>query len=285
MACLKHVVLLLVFLTGAAAAELPDTDIVLFDVSRSDGEIRLSNPQTVANKSGYENQPYFSPDSRLIYFSRIEDGQSDIWLWEAGSDNINLTQSPWSEYSPTVVPRFQNLLSTVTVDENNIQRLWTYSPYAGFQILFPTIEPVGYHAWSGEQLALFVLGEPNELHVTEWGKDTSKAVDRNIGRCLQKVPGRHAVSYTKLAKGLHRLKIYDFGTSRISSGKQLPLGAQDYAWLDQHTLISWNGQSLVTGSAFKNDKWTAVEAPSKLKKVTRLALSPDGSKLAVVYEK
>ena len=219
----------------------------------------------------------------LLFETRIEDGNADLWVWSPESGEENLTASDWSEYSPTVVPNSQGLLSTVVVEEDDTQRLWTFSPYAGFQLLFPLIQPVGYHAWSGEKVALFVLGEPHELRIGEWGSDEAELVARDIGRCLQKVPGRDAVSYTQVTKGGHRLSLYDFQSGTRTSLRTLPTDIQDYVWLNEDEILTWNGATLVRGRAKGQSDWEKIVSPIKLRGVTRLALSPDGGRLAVVY--
>ena len=267
----------------APAEEPPNSDIVLLDISGVDGTIELTNPRDFAKSPGYDNQLFFSEDSERVYFTRIEDGNADLWVWSPESGEENLTASDWSEYSPTVVPNSQGLLSTVVVEEDDTQRLWTFSPYAGFQLLFPLIQPVGYHAWSGEKVALFVLGEPHELRVGEWGSDEAELVARDIGRCLQKVPGRDAVSYTQVTKGGHRLNLYDFQSGTRTSLRALPNDIQDYAWLNEDEILTWNGFTLVRGRANSQSDWEKIVSPIKLRGVTRLAVSPDGRRLAVVY--
>ena len=101
----------------ALADELPNTDIVVFQIQREGGGYQLSDPQPVAQSSGYDNQPCFSADSKDIFFSRIENEQSDIWRWSPSGETENLTQSPWSEYSPTPVPGTRDLLSTVMIED------------------------------------------------------------------------------------------------------------------------------------------------------------------------
>lgn len=275
--------LVMSLVVSTLAEEPPNSDIVLFDITKVDGRMELTNPRVVANSPGYDNQPYFSEDSQSVYFTRIEDGNADLWVWTAESGEENLTASDWSEYSPTVVPNSQGLLSTVVVEEDDTQRLWTFSPYAGFQLLFPLIQPVGYHAWSGEKVALFVLGEPHELRIGEWGSDETKLVARDIGRCLQKVPGRDVVSFTRSTKGGHRLSLYDFQTGTQTSLRTLPTDIQDYVWLNQDDILTWNGSTLVRGRADDLGPWEKIASGFKLRGVTRLALSPDSKRLAVVY--
>jgi WD40 repeat protein len=276
--------LIVVLYSSAVADQLPNSDIVVFDIERTGNAIQLSNPTIVANSPGYDNQPFFAPDSETVFFSRIDGENSDIWAWSSDQGARNLTQSSWSEYSPTVIPFASKLLSTVVVEEDGTQRLWSYSSRAGYQLLFPELQPVGYHVWSGEQAAFFVLGEPHQLRVGEWGSDQTELVDSDIGRCLQKVPGRHAASFTKMEGGSHRLKVYDFRDSGLTTLRALPKETQDYAWLNGTAILCWDGTNLVRGDADGRSPWTRVPVPMKLNAVTRLAISPDGSKLAVVYE-
>jgi hypothetical protein len=282
---LRLVIVLVFCLCWVAAAEgLPNSDIVLFDVSRSNGSIELSNPQVIADSPGYDSQPHFGADSETVYFTRIENDNADLWVWNSEFGARNFTQSTWSEYSPTVIPLAPKLLSTVVVEEDGTQRLWSYSPRAGFQLLFPELQPVGYHVWSGEQLAFFVLGEPHELRVGEWWSDQTTLVDSDIGRCLQKVPLRHAASFTKVENDRHRLRVYDFSDATTTSLRTLPAGVQDYLWLDEAQILTSDGTTLVRGDARGDSDWERVSLPMELKGVSRLAISKDASRIAVVYE-
>ena len=112
----------------APAEEPPNSDIVLLDISGVDGTIELTNPRVFAKSPGYDNQPFFGEDSERVYFTRIEDGNADLWVWSPESGEENLTASDWSEYSPTVVPNSQGLLSTVVVEEDAGARVGAPAP-------------------------------------------------------------------------------------------------------------------------------------------------------------
>lgn len=58
------------------------------------------------------------------------------------------------------------------------------------------VEPVGYHARAGDRVGLFVLGEPPTLRLADPATGAVRVVAREIGRSLQSVPGRSAISYT-----------------------------------------------------------------------------------------
>src|SRR5205085_5230181 len=115
---------------------------------------------------GYGNQPSFLPDSRaILYTSRREDGQSDIYRYDIGSAaTTGVTTTPESEYSATVMPGGRRF-SVIRVEKDSTQRLWSFAlDGSDPRIVVESLKPVGYHAWlDATTLAMFVLGSPNAL--------------------------------------------------------------------------------------------------------------------------
>ncbi len=283
--------LLSFFLNKALVAdnhELPNYDIVVFDLKKVANQYQIDNPMVIAESQGYDNQPYFSTDSSHIYFTRIENQNADIWSWSLDDKKASrYVESPLSEYSPTIIPDSENSLSMVRVEQDGSQRLWRYSKREGFNLIFKTIKPVGYHAWSGDNIALFVLGNPHELRVTRVGQESSRLIDSNIGRCLQKVPQGNRISYTVINNQTHQLKTYDFANGKVEQVFPLPQGAEDYVWLDAETIISSYQGSLVFRKINTNEKWIKINNSTKFKLsgISRLALSSAKDKVAIVYLK
>jgi len=287
---------------------LPDHDIVVFRLESANGALSLAKPELVATGVGYDNQPAFSRDGNKIYFTRIENNNADIWVWQRAqpgrekSSARKLVASELSEYSPTLIDGQENSLSTVRVEKDGSQRLWRYDFEGGFSPIFEEIKPVGYHVWSGDRVALFVLGEPHQLRVARLGEPQSRLIDQNIGRCLQKIPASSRISYTQIVSRSnepekpgsgegslqrHQLKSYDFESGSIISYGQLPEGTQDYAWLDQNTVISSTGSDLLVAKLGKVMSWQKIKNPTgfKLNLISRLAISKDKKQLAVVFIK
>lgn len=277
---LRLILFLFLLVSVVGADELPDHDITIFQLQ---GE-RLLAPIRAAKRSGYDNQPHFSNDSKSIYYTRVENDIADIWTWSKSDGEERLVGTQLSEFSPTVMPGGGGL-STVRVEEDGTQRLWRLSESGEFDLIFNSVKPVGYHAWSGDNVGLFVLGEPHRLEVTKLGQETTKFVVENIGRCLQPVPGRDAVSFTVTFKGLHFLGVYDFEREKLEFGRGLPRGTQDYVWLDQKNILTSNGTILMSSPWEGGKPWTHYSTPGPLQGVTRLAISPDRSRLAVVHRK
>src|SRR5262249_27966039 len=92
----------------------PDTEIYLVPMKTADGAITLGAPANITNNPGYDNQPLFTADGRSILFTSIRASttlgpngaaQSDIYRYDIPTaQTTQVTNTPESEYSPTITP-------------------------------------------------------------------------------------------------------------------------------------------------------------------------------------
>ena len=131
------------------------------------------------------------------------------------------------------------------------------------------------------------MGEPHLLQIAQLGKQSSRTIDQNIGRCLQKVPEQPAFSYTVQSDQGWLVKRYDIETDKTSNLLALPESSEDYVWLNKQKIISSNGSQLMVAQLDSELDWQSISNTTKFKltEISRLALSPDKTKLAVVYVK
>ena len=164
--------------------------------------------------------------------------------------------------------------------------MWQVNPDGSFELLFRDIKPVGYHVWQAQNVAMFILGEPNRLEAATYGKEGTKVLDKSIGRCLANVPQSEKISYTVEAQGRHQLKLYDFSDQSFQSLMNLPGESQDYAWFDEDKIMSSDGTQLLW-SDINEQKWLPVTVAEEhtFKGLSRIAISPDGKKMALVHLK
>lgn len=277
---------------NAQAPTLPNHDIVVFDLDEQKGQLSIANPQLIAASLGYDNQPQFSDDGNKVYFTRVEGSNADIWQWSFNTLKANkIVKTKESEYSASPIPFENGSISVVRVEKNGQQRLWQFSDDStqgssntAPKLMFESIEPVGYYVWLGKNIAMFVLGNPHQLVVSQFPYQTHKVIDKNIGRCLQTVPGQRRISYTVELNSRHQLRTSDFFSTRAFGF--LPAKAQDYVWLDGKRVISSDSNQLKVSQAGSNE-WKTVENLSnfKLNQISRLAISADRKKIAVVFIK
>ncbi|MDT7604642.1 MAG: hypothetical protein QOF61_2639, partial [Acidobacteriota bacterium] len=178
----------------------PDTDIFVVELKSEGGKLVFGQPANITRRVGYDNQPSFLPDGQtLLFTSQREGDQTDIYRYDLRTRaTTQLTSTPESEYSPTLMPGGK-FFSVVRVEADKTQRLWKF-PLAGgaASLVLDNVKPVGYHLWlDARTLALFVLGDektkqPNTLQLASLAKDRPTAIEVstehvNVGRSLQRV--------------------------------------------------------------------------------------------------
>lgn len=277
----------LVLMAFAATAQdaPPPTEIFIAGIS-SDGSIEQA--VNISNHPGYDNQPAFSTNGQSIYFTRFDDGQTDIWSWHSDSEElVRVSDTPESEYSPTPVPE-QQRLSMVRVEQNGAQRLWTMDPDgSSMEVLIEELDTVGYHSWySPGSVALFLLPEPFQLKLYASASEQLDVAD-NIGRAFQRMPGSRALVYVDKNEKPWQLRAFDPAARESEVILQMFPGVEDFT-IDGNG-FAWCGNGSKVYRADLNadqPKWRLAGdlRADGVRGITRIAVSPFGRQIAVVAE-
>jgi hypothetical protein len=219
----------------AAGQAPPDAAIFLVDLRTKGQAVRVSKPLPITRRTGYNNQPAFTPDGKaLLYTSIRDDGQADTYRYDVRKGTTTqLTRTAESEYSPTVTPDGRHF-SVVRVEKDKTQRLWRF-PLAGAgepTLLLAHVQPVGYHCWlDADWLGLFILGKPNFLQLARVSTGDTLRIEGDIGRSLRKVPGKNALSYVhKRTPTEWDIKGLDLQTRQTSTIAPALAGSEDFVW-------------------------------------------------------
>lgn len=271
-----------------AAQGPPGTDIWVADLTLRGGRVAVGTPVNLTARPGYDNQPAFLPDGSALLYTRIgADAQADVWRYDFATHTARaLTTTSESEYSPTPIPGSSGI-SVVRVERDSTQRLWRFDvDGTNPALVFDRLKPVGYHAWAGRAaLAVYVLGSPNALVVAALGTERADTVTRDIGRSLQTIPGRRAVSFVQRVDSTEAwLMEVDADTRTLRRLARLPGGAEFHAWTPAGLVLTSDGMTLFQWDAHGGGPWIAVADLGRigLRGVTRLAVSLDGQRLALV---
>lgn len=274
---------------------LASSDILLYNINEQ-GQVLKDSKIKVTDRPGYDNQPFFSRDSKGLFYTQMSkvmgQDQTDIVYYDfANGSHTNLTRTvQTSEYSPTEIPN-SDRLSVIKVETDGTQRLWTINKKTGQQALLNRhIKPVGYHAWgkSGE-IAMFVLGEPMTLQIIDSAnaKKAKKLAD-DIGPSIRYSQDLDLFTYTVNTDQGHQLRTYRHNSSEKASTQEsfihLPKGSQYYTLFDDTTVITADGSELVTWSIKGAQAWQPLvdlsdDCPTS---ISRIAVSQDARQLAVV---
>ena len=249
---------------------------------------KLDFSRKVTKDSGYDNQPSFK--GNRLYFTSFEERQTDIYYFDLSKREIvPFTQTDEDEYSPTPSPNGQ-FITTVQVEKDKKQRLWNFpvnNENAQALMVLPDIEPVGYFDWIDQQtIAMFVLGEPNNLILGNIKTFETYQVDSAIGRSIHaSTLKRGAFSkgfyYTKAGVEAHTVNFYKKGI--ITAVVQLPDGVQDFCVSPDGDIITTKHKSIFRYN-IKEKTWQEIYNLSLMgvESLSRIAVSPDGKYLAVV---
>jgi hypothetical protein len=282
------------YLALAAGLVLPvhagaqaSSDIFLAEVSgRGAGPLRLGAPVNLTLRPGYDNQPHFTPDGGSILYTSIRETQADVYRLELSSrTQFRLTQTRESEYSAT--PVRGGGFSVIRVESDSTQRLWHVSDDGQqTRLLLPEVAPVGYHAWGeGDRVAVFVLGSPPTLHWIDMRSGEREVMAEDIGRTIQRVPGRDAISFVQRLDARSFIVELDMHTRRLRKLTETVPGGDYHAWLPDGTLLMSSGSRILHHDLRTGSRWREVAdlGPQGLR-VTRLAVSPTGDRVAFVGE-
>ncbi|HEY4799753.1 MAG TPA: hypothetical protein VII99_11800 [Bacteroidia bacterium] len=272
---------------GCSFAQLPDCDIWLFSIQDNEGVISLSDPVNITNRKGYDNQPAFSPDGNYLLFSSQRDGSNstDIYKYDLKTKTTTrFTNTSTSEYSPTFMSGGKNI-SVVMVEKDSIQRVWSFPLKGGApSCIMQNIKEIGYHCWiNKDSIALNVLTKPAfTLQIADIHTQKAFVVADSAGRCMRMHDGD--LWFTTSAGHFHRL--YEYSPRSKTSYIKGIIESEDFCFY-KNEVWSCSGNTIISG--YLNSKLGAIEIANLEKfgitKPSRVTLSPDGKKLAVVSNK
>jgi len=290
----KNILLLIIyFFIANSSAQVPNTDIWLLDIKLENNTLLLTNPVNITNRIGYDNQPEFSPDGKYILYTSIRDEkQSDIYKYDLNTKKITqFTKTSTSEYSPTFMPDGKNI-SVVMVEADSAQRLWKFSANgAEPSLIMKDIDSVGYHCWlDNTHVALFLITDPMKLIFTDIISEKSIFIKDSIGRSMHCLKDKRGIHFFYS----HNDSIYSTELNNIITRFKTikKFKGDDFCVYNEETIIAGNGSNLYLNKFSSTDKedsekgWTEIIDLSKygIAAITRIAVSPDGKKLAIVAE-
>ena len=269
---------LLYFSLGSLWAQ-GETEVYLLDLTQDS-----PSPINISLNPGYDNQPSFWDNDHLLY-TRTRAGQTDIVRYKLNSKKIEwlCDTAQGSEYSPLRIPESE-AFSAIRLDTNGLQRLYRYTKDGKNKLLFSPLK-IGYQHWVfATTLLCTVLVEDHMNLMLVQPNNSNKLIAEKVGRSLHRIPKTAQLSFIHQKEGKSVLSSFAINTRHIQPLLTLPEGVQDVTWLPTGTLIFGQGNSLFK---WDSNTSTGIQVWKKLtgiNNISRLALSPDGKRLALVGE-
>lgn len=281
--------ILAITLAGNAFAQgLPETDLWLAKIENG---VPVS-PVKINTGNGYNNQPHFSSNGSVIYYTREMPGeeatvQTDIAAFDTSTSTTSMVnQTTESEYSPTPIPD-RRALSVIQVEPDQKQRLWAIDLASGkMDLLLPDVEPVGYHAWMNDtEVAMFILGETFTLQTASLNEQGARVVASNIGRSIRKHPRTNEVLFVDKHREPWQIAALDAQTGVTRGVMPLFPGNEDFTIDMDGNYWTGNGSKLYKRSP-GDRRWRLMAdfKTSGVDRISRLAVHLDSGQISFVSD-
>lgn len=282
----KYLFLTAIFTSLFALAQ-QNTEVYVFDINPAYEGIELLNARNISNNEGYDNQPSFISNETIV-FAGNNDGQTDISEYNLTSKSqkwIN-KKTEGGEYSPQKFP-VNNDIAAVRLDKDGLQRFYSYNSKTGNSSELIKDLQVAYFAFYNDKkiLSTVLNGDKMDLVMIDLQSKKVDTLFYNAGRSLQKVPKTNSMSYSLVnEEGNLDLYLLDMDSTESFFITELPIGIQDCVWINDTQILVGSGNKLYMYDTLGEPEWTRVASLEEfgIKNITRMAISPDGKKLALV---
>ncbi|MFK7952018.1 MAG: TolB family protein [Ekhidna sp.] len=281
---IKNITSLMMLIFTSMVYSQPNTEVFLFDLIEDANGYSLSNPINVSNNAGYDNQPSFASNDQSIFYARTIDNQTDIAQYSIknGKTTILSNTLEGSEYSPTPMP--DGRISSIRLDTTGLQLLYAYDSKGRNEVLVENLV-IGYHSWlNANTIVTFVLGDPATMQIVNTKTGDVEIVGQKIGRSLHKMPSSNHFSFVDKSKDAWTINKMNPKTKQMEVLTPTLTGSEDYAWTPKDQIIMGKESKLHLWRMDKGWKMIADLSKFNISKISRIAISSDGKKLALVSE-
>lgn len=282
---MKKLALLFVFISTSLLAQ-SNTEVFLFDLSK-DG--KLTNQKNISKNPGYDSQPSFYTKDQLL-FAATRNGQTDILLYDINSNKkIDfLSNTPkGGEYSPQRIPGSKNV-SAVRLDNNGLQRFYSYN--------FTTKESkeviaelkVAYPMWYDKNTVIssVIVGNNLDLIISDIKSKKNHTVQKKVGRSFHHIPNSNLVSYISKENDQWEVRSLNVKTKKTQKIVNTSGNYEDICWLPDGTILQAKGNQILKFNPKTDSDWSVFHSfkNTGIHKISRIMVSEDGSKIAIVAE-
>ncbi len=258
------------------------TDIWLFELTNA----AVSPVARVTDRNGYDNQPSFTDDGKRMLFTSDRTGKADTHVYDLQSGKVSrVTYSNADKYSPTIIPGSDDRhLAVVHSDSLVMQGLWRYdldestSPQA-----IADIDSVAYFAWMDpSRVLLWRLSTPPTVVVLDVESNSRYVVARDSAFSFKAYPAGNATLFLARWSGRHgEIRSFDHASLEASAIAPILEAGRDFAVTPDGRLLMMKGGALFSFRPGVDSSWTLI-GELGISNGTRIAVSPDGSLIAVV---
>lgn len=287
--------MLTLLLTAQAFAQLPNTQVFVFDIVVQDTAVNFSKPMylTGFNEKGYNNQPgWIDRNSLLLSVQMPGQAQPDIYSFDLSRrTKTRLTATESGEYSPKIMAGGQkfSVIRQERVNQDTVLRLWEFplNLQNNGQPVFKNLVSTGYYEWlNSAQLAMFKVEPPNSIFLIGTDESQPRDLATTPGRCFRRQPNgnlayvnKGSIPWTIVEQNLYRLN-----EKPVKITEVLP-GSEDFAILSDGSYLMGQGSKIFRYDPIRTPRWV-MAADLRLygiRNISRIEVNTFG-RLALVAE-
>jgi hypothetical protein len=123
-----------------------------------------------------------------------------------------------------------------------------------------------------------------DLVVANVKEGTNFTVQKNVGRSLHTIPNTHLISFISKEEKTLEIKSLNPINGTIEKINFIWNGREDITWLSENTILATTEKAIVQVPADTTGVWHSFHQfePLEVYKMSRMAVSPNGKKLAIV---
>ena len=264
------------------------SEIYLFDLVLTETSYELNNPINISNNPGYDNQPAFTLDGESILFTSFRDNQADIALYDISLNYRKwLTETPENEISPLPYPDKKKWFTAAKSDSLGDQKVFQYSYKPKTPKPLLTENEIIYYDWYDRyNMICFIAGDVDALYIKNFKYDILYPIQQKVGRSFQRIPGTDLIGFINYDHEVPEIYSIQPKTNKMTYIVDALEGSEDLAFTNNGTIFMAKGNQVFKFRPEQDKDWIPViiNSETEFKGITRIAISPDGNKLALVAE-
>jgi ketosteroid isomerase-like protein len=288
-------IVLVILLASAATlhAQINDSEVWVGSLDMSGGRFAVSNLVNISKHPGYDNQPAFFPDGKLVFTTQI------AVLDETGHA-VQAVIHDFAKGTSTPVPGALGFSPTPAAD-GSLMLLRdghvVLHDAAGKESQLTETKDAGYFARFDEQTWVLYIND-KQRRIAMYDPKTKALDTMALGSMTApfRIPGKRAVSFVAVEpfpapEGvappprklfLRQLNLDDHQVTTLASISFPTSGS--HVWTSRGTLLMASGHTIYEWNPAKPDDWpvAATFDNPELQGLTRIAVSPRGDRIALV---
>ena len=295
---MRQIVFLLLLLASAATltAQINDSEVWVGSLDMSGDHFAVTNLVNISRHPGYDNQPAFFPDGRLVFTSQI------AVLDETGHA-VQARIHDFASGTSTAIPGALGFSPTPAADGALMLlregKVWLHE-MSGKEHTLTETNDAGYFARFDDRVWVLYMND-KQRRIVIYDATTKALETMAVGSVTApfRIPGKRAVTFVAVepfpapegdpAKSAPPRKLVlrrlDLDDRKVTTLSTIPFATSgSHVWTSLGTLLMASGHTIYEWNPARPDDWRAAAQfdNPELQGLTRIALSPRGDRIALV---